>query len=80
MKQFSAAHSILFALKKNEELYLCVDYQKLNDITIKNHESLSNIEELQNHLSEAMFFIKLNLKETYYLICMKAEEEWKTAF
>jgi len=34
--QSRAGYSILFTLKKNEELRLCVDYQKLNDITIKN--------------------------------------------
>ena len=35
-------------LKKNEELRLCVDYRKLNEITIKNRYSLFNIEELQD--------------------------------
>jgi len=46
--QSRAEYSILFTLKKDEELRLCVDYQKLNDITIKNRYSLSNISELQN--------------------------------
>ena len=48
--QSSAEYSILFILKKNDILWLCVDYQKLNNIIIKNHYSLLNINELQDHL------------------------------
>ena len=44
--QSRAEYSILFTFKKDEELRLCVDYRKLNDITIKNRYSLSNISEL----------------------------------
>lgn len=71
---------ILFVFKKNETLYLCVNYQKLNKIIIKNRYLLSNISELQNRLAEIKFFIKLDLREAYNLIRIKAEEEWKTAF
>ena len=34
--QSPAGYPILFALKKDRSLRLCVDYRKLNDITIKN--------------------------------------------
>jgi hypothetical protein len=34
--QLPAGYPIIFVLKKNGELRLCVDYRKLNDITIKN--------------------------------------------
>ena len=78
--QSFAEHSILFVSKKDEELRLCVDYRKLNEITIKNRYSLLNIEELQDRLQGAKWFIKLNQREAYNLIRMKAGEEWKTAF
>ena len=78
--QSFAEHSILFVSKKDEELRLCVDYRKLNEITIKNRYSLLNIEELQDRLQGAKWFIKLNQRETYNLIRMKAEKEWKTTF
>ena len=71
----SAGYSILFVLKKNDTLRLCVDYRKLNNITIKNRYSLSNISEFQNRLQEVMYFIKLDLREAYNLIRMKADEE-----
>ena len=66
--------------KKNKELRLCVDYRRLNKITIKNRHSLFNISELQNRLQEVIYYMKLNLREAYNLIWMKAEEEWKIVF
>ena len=44
--KFSAGYLILFVSKKDGKLRLCVDYRKLNEITIKNRYSLLNIEEL----------------------------------
>ena len=52
---------ILFVSKKDESLQLCVDYHKLNDITIKNQYSLPNISKLQDQLEEATIFTVLNL-------------------
>ncbi len=51
--QLSAEYSILFVLKSNESLRLCVNYRALNNITIKNSYSLSLIAELQNRLQSA---------------------------
>jgi len=73
--QSRAEYPILFTLKKDEELRLCVDYRKLNDITIKNRYSLPNISELQDRLSGVKYFIKLDLREAYNQIRMKAEEK-----
>ena len=78
--QSSTRYSILFVLKKDETLRLCVDYRKLNEIIIKNRYSLPNINELQNKLFKAIYFTKLNLKGAYNLIYMKTRKEWKTTF
>lgn len=75
-----AGYPILFAPKKDGSLRLCVDYRKLNDITIKNRYPLPNIEELQDRLAKAKWFSKIDLKGAYNLIRMKEGEEWKTAF
>jgi hypothetical protein len=75
-----AGFPILFVPKKDGKLRLCVDYRKLNDITIKNRYPLPNISELQDRLSGAMFFTALDLRGAYNLIRMKKGEEWKTAF
>ena len=78
--QSSTKYSIFFVFKKNKKLRLCVDYRKLNEIIIKNRYSLSNINELQDKLSKAIYFTKLNFKEAYNLIRMKTKKEWKTIF
>ena len=78
--QSPAGYPILFAPKKDRSLRLCVDYRKLNDITIKNQYPLPNANELRDRISQATIFTKLDLKGAYNLIHMKKGEEWKTAF
>ena len=75
----SAGYPILFA-KKDGSLRLCVDYRKLNDITIKNRYPLPNITEMRDRLSNAIIFTRLDLRGAYNLIRIAAGEEWKTAF
>ena len=66
--------------KGGRTLRTCVDYRKLNDITIKNRYPLPNIQELRDRLNGARWFTKLDQRDAYYLIRMKEGEEWKTAF
>ncbi len=75
-----AGHPILFVPKKDGSDRLCVDYRKLNDMTIKNRYPLPNISELQDRLAGARYFTALDLRGAYNLIRMKEGEEWKTAF
>ena len=72
--------SILFVSKKNDELRLCVNYKKLNAITIKNQHSLFLITKTLNRLNDVKKFIKLNLKNVYYRIRIKYNNKWKTTF
>jgi hypothetical protein len=46
--QSPAGYPILFVLKKNGPPRMCVDYWKLNDITVKNRYPLLNITELRD--------------------------------
>jgi hypothetical protein len=73
-------YPILFVLKKNRLPRMCVDYQKLNNITVKNRYLLPNITELRDRLLRAKIFTALDLRDGYYLIRIKKGEEWKTAF
>ena len=63
-----AGSSVLFVLKKDRSLWLCVDYWGLNKKTIKNCHSLSLIEEILDCLMRFYYFMKLNLKNTYHWI------------
>ncbi len=71
---------ILFILKKNDSLYLYMNYQDLNKITVKNYHSLSLINETLNRFSQIKQFIKLNLKNVYYCFWIWREDEWKMMF
>ena len=63
--QSSAEYSILFVLKKDEKLQLCVNYRELNNITVKNSYSLSLILKLQDQLQRAKIFSKFNISGVY---------------
>jgi hypothetical protein len=76
----SAETSVLFVSKKDDDLWLCVDYCELNQITVKNHHSLSLISEILNWLSDVKIFIKLNLKDVYHCICIWVNNKWKMMF
>ena len=70
----------MFVPKANGKLRLCVDYRKLNDITIRNSYSLPLMDELRDRVQGAKFFTKLDLRDGYYLIRIKEGDEWKIAF
>ncbi len=71
---------ILFILKKNDSLHLCMNYQDLNKITVKNRHSLSLISETLNRLNKVKQFTKLNLKNVYHCLRIQHEDEWKMTF
>ncbi|GBG69725.1 hypothetical protein CBR_g4555 [Chara braunii] len=71
---------ILFVRKKNKDLRLCIDYQKLNAQTIKNVGPLPRIDDLLKRLGGAKCFSKLDLKSGYHQIEIQPRDRYKTAF
>ena len=67
--------SILFILKKNDSLRLCVNYRNLNVIIIKNKCSLFLIEKTLNRLINVAYFTKLNLKNAYHRIRIRKNDK-----
>jgi len=59
---------MLFVLKSDNSLRLCINYCNLNVIIIKNKYSLSLIKKTLNRLINVVYFTKLNLKNAYYWI------------
>lgn len=51
----------LFGQKKDGSMGMCIDYRKLNRVTIKNKYPLSRIDDLFNQLRKARGFPKINL-------------------
>ena len=75
-----AGAPILFNKKPNGSLRLCVDYQGLNNLTIKNRYPLPLIGELLDRLGRAKRFTQLDLTSAYHRMRIKEGDEWKMAF
>ncbi|GBG63515.1 hypothetical protein CBR_g38583 [Chara braunii] len=71
---------VLFVRKKNKNLWLCIDYRKLNAQAIRNVGPLPRIDDLLERLGGAKFFSKLDLKSGYHQLEIRKEDRYKTAF
>ena len=74
------AASFFYISKKDRSLRLVQDYQKLNQVTIKDKTPLLLIGEVINKLKKAKYFNKLDLIWGYNNVWMKEEDKWKVAF
>jgi hypothetical protein len=72
--------SALFVEKNDKELHLCVDYQPLNAVTIKNKYPLPRIDILFDQLAGAQVFSKIHLRSGYHQIKIRVEDILKTTF
>jgi hypothetical protein len=70
----------LFVKKKDQSLRLCVDYQSLNAVTIKNKYPLPRIIILFDQLAGAKAFFKVDLCLGYHQIKIHPKEVLKTVF
>lgn len=59
---------------------MCVDYRKLNDITMKNKYPITLMEDLLDEVHGVKFYSKLNLRSGYHQIRMRKGEKFKIAF
>ena len=70
-----AGAPILFAPKKDGGLRFYVDYRGLNAITVKNRYPLPLITEIMDRVTKATQLSKIDLKDTYYRLRIKAGNE-----
>jgi hypothetical protein len=72
---------VLFVPKPNGRgLRLCVDYQALNSITIKNRCTILRIDDLLDAVVGSAYFTSLDLTSGYHQILISEEDRPKTAF
>ena len=71
---------VLFVRKKDGSMRLCIDYQKLNQVTIKNKYLLPRIDNLFDQLRNSKIFSKIDLRSEYHQLKIKAEDIAKSAF
>jgi hypothetical protein len=66
--------------KKDGTWRMCVDYQALNKITVKNQYPLPHIDDLLDQLKNVVYFTKLDLCSGYHHIRVEEQDAWKPAF
>ena len=59
--QTTYASFVLFAIKFNDQLRLCVNYRRFNQFTKRNRYSISLIEEILIKVQDCKYFIKLKI-------------------
>ena len=74
------ASPVVLAKKKDGTWRFCIDYRKLNDITIKDAYPLPNISECMNTLNGAKWFCTMDLKSGYWHVGLTPRAKEKSAF
>ncbi|GJY15626.1 putative reverse transcriptase domain-containing protein [Tanacetum coccineum] len=71
---------VLFVKKKNGSFRMCIDYQELNKLTVKNRYPLPRIDDLFDQLQGSSVYSKINLRSGYHQLRIHEEDILKTAF
>ncbi|GJZ52967.1 putative reverse transcriptase domain-containing protein [Tanacetum coccineum] len=70
---------VLF-VKKKDYLRMCIDYRKLNKLTVNNRYPLPRIDDLFDQLQGSSVYSKIDLRSGYHQLRVRDEDIPKTAF
>ncbi|GJS97500.1 putative reverse transcriptase domain-containing protein [Tanacetum coccineum] len=71
---------VLFVKKKDGSFRMCIDYSKLNKLTVKNHYPIPRINDLFDQLQGSSVYSKIDLRSGYHQLRIKKEDIPITAF
>nr|GEZ85025.1 reverse transcriptase domain-containing protein [Tanacetum cinerariifolium] len=71
---------VLFVKKKDGSFRMCIDYQELNKLTVKNRYPLSRIDDLFDQLQGSSIYSKIDLRSGYHQLRVREADIPKTAF
>ena len=71
---------VILIPKANGTMRMCIDYRKLNKVTIQQNWPIPRIQDILDRLSGSVWFSALDLKSGYWQIKMHQDSIEKTAF
>nr|GEW53700.1 retrotransposon protein, putative, Ty3-gypsy subclass [Tanacetum cinerariifolium] len=71
---------VLFVKKKDVSFRMCIDYQELNKLTVKNRYPLPRIDDLFDQLQGSSVYSKIDLRLGYHQLRVQEEDILKTTF
>ncbi|GJZ29326.1 putative reverse transcriptase domain-containing protein [Tanacetum coccineum] len=71
---------ILFVKKKDGSFRMCIDYQELNKLTVKNCYPLPKIDDLFDQLKGSRVYSKIDLRSGYHQLRVRDKDIPKTGF
>ena len=74
------ASPVVLVTKKDGTPRFCVDYRRLNDVTVKDAYPLPRMDVCIDSLSGAKYFLSMDLNSGYWQVGMKDSDKGKTAF
>ena len=74
------ASPVVIVPKKDGKFRLCIDYRKLNSVTVKDSHPIPNIRDIFDQLQGASYFSLIDLQQGYHQVRLAKDSRAKTAF
>ena len=71
---------VVLVRKPNKELRFCVDYRRLNAVTLRDVYPLPRVDDILGRLSGAKYFTSLDLQKGFWQLPVTKDHQEKTAF
>nr|GFA68808.1 putative reverse transcriptase domain-containing protein [Tanacetum cinerariifolium] len=71
---------VLFVKEKDGSFRMCINYQELNKLTVKNRYPVPRIDDLFDQLQGSSIYSKIDLRSGYHQLRVREQDILKTAF